>query len=178
MTPGALAFFLWEGPAAAGLVIERFLLPRDERLEEAMGRAASVHGPTYAVTVLIATWCIAGPILFVRSTLPRILIHTLAPVARRFNSWADGKARQWQAEAAEIRSKGEAERNAILKRYAWESFNGYAVSKYRTAMCSTCGLRWPTLGETLQSHPGPNLEQCPGSGSEPAGPMFPPGSPR
>ena len=147
-----------------------------------MGRAASVHGPTYAASVLIAMWCIAGPILFVRSTLPRILIHTLAPVARRFSAWAQEKAYEWERKAAEIRSKGEAERQAILKRYAWESFNGYAMSKYWTAKCETCGLSWPIAEgdptHPLQPHPGPDLEECPGSCSYPVGPISTPRSPR
>jgi hypothetical protein len=178
MTPGALAFFLWEGPAAAGLVIERFLLPRDERLEEAMGRAASVHGPTYAVTVLIAMWCIAGPILFVRSTLPRILIHTLAPVARRFNVWADEKTKELEAQTARIRAEGDAERQAILKRFARDTLNGYAMDGFHTAECPVCRLRWPVQGPHTQPHPGPDLETCPGSGSEWVGLPFAPRRPR
>lgn len=168
MTPGALVLLLWEGSAAAGLTIEYGLLPRSEKMQEALSNAARARGPTFAASVLIGVWCTLGPILLVLSTIPKIIIHTVGPAARHFNEWADAKAAQWHLEAEEMRKRGAAEREALR---AWSEFSLYAMRRFRTAKCSKCGGYWPVgedvHGHTLQSHPGQDLLECPGSGGRP-----------
>jgi hypothetical protein len=170
VTPRTLAFLLWEGPAAAGLALEYLVWKPYPTEEEALSELSAYVGPAATASLVIGTWCLLGPLLFIRSTLPKALL--------RFIHWADGITTKLQDRAARMRAENIRKRTEVIKRVALEEFNRQTIMKYPTAVCSTCKMRWPVfedqrLGRFLSKHPSVDiLEPCPGKVAE--GKTYPP----
>lgn len=186
MTPAACAFLLWEGPAALGLTIEYALLPPWTVREDArkvLLDIARKRGAAYVAVVLVTAWVILGPILFLCSTVPKVVIFAFFPTEGAFEHWVETfkrKTEEVKRQTEELRVETALKEKQRLDLVTWCHFNKHVASQHPCAICPACGAPWPVAGgatsegdlRVLKAHPGPNLEPCAGSGDAPTSPTF------